>query len=621
MKKSLLGSLFLLLLYSQTFAQNSPSSETDDGVFSYADLSVPYNLMEAYGMDFACGFVAMVKLPELRSDHLLKEIVFNCDAKNDKRAAILLMDSSRKVVYTEPVIAVEGTNRITLQTPQKLTPGTYYVGCYIHSKGKDLSPVLLDGSETPIKGVNYMKVIEMQPTTIGIGDVIELEDFASAGYGNLLIAVGIEGSDVKDLAVAEDVLGITTLPPGANASLELRVRNVGINPIEQIRVTFSHQGEEQGVDVTCHIDGGSSSLVPISYKFPEEDSDNHIKVRITEVNGSENRLAEHEIEFPFEILEEGGPFARKNILLEEFTTEECGNCPAGAEVLAKIVARLEEEGFEVDFIAHHAGFGTDRYTLKESEELLDDLYKGGLFAPAVCLNRLPIGENGGAAISVQPFLAEQFVERLQKELQWGTIEDILFEKETLTVKGLMVKGVDETSPRLHLVITEDNIPTTTQNGAVGSYTHRHVARKFLTPTVGLPFTFDASGSFSLKIPLPQLNPEWKKEDLQVVAFVTSSPEGEKNEDSEVSIGGVVLFSKSVPFTDNTYTSRMHSEPITVLVRDGFLHVDGEYRDLSLYDSFGHRCSPRERLRPGVYIVRITTEDESFSRKIVVKKDS
>lgn len=75
-------------------------------------------------------------------------------------------------------------------------------------------------------------------------------------------------------------------------------------------------------------------------------------------------------------------FPRK-VLLEQFTGQTCGNCPAGYMAINQAIYQNPDKYI---WIAHHWGYKQDEYTISESKNITNiiDSYMG---APQVCLNR------------------------------------------------------------------------------------------------------------------------------------------------------------------------------------------------------------------------------------------
>lgn len=86
----------------------------------------------------------------------------------------------------------------------------------------------------------------------------------------------------------------------------------------------------------------------------------------------------------------------RNILLEQFTTVNCGWCPSGADRITEAIGSLTN----IIWIKHHAGFGTDFLTNDINTAMLV-FYGGSTFAPAMMVDRTRFdSENDGPVQSI-----------------------------------------------------------------------------------------------------------------------------------------------------------------------------------------------------------------------------
>ena len=106
----------------------------------------------------------------------------------------------------------------------------------------------------------------------------------------------------------------------------------------------------------------------------------------------------------------------RNILIENFTSQTCSNCPTGHSTLHRV---LEESGMKnLVQVSHHAGYEADRFTMKEDGEYCWFYGAGTTFAPAVMFNRLT-----NTAVSSAPIVntVQSEIERnLRSEFGTGT---------------------------------------------------------------------------------------------------------------------------------------------------------------------------------------------------------
>ena len=78
------------------------------------------------------------------------------------------------------------------------------------------------------------------------------------------------------------------------------------------------------------------------------------------------------------------------LLLEEFTTEKCPNCPGAAEKIHNLLYGPDNLERQVAVVCHHAGYNTDGFTT--STDLAYEWFynnEGSTYAPALMYNRTP----------------------------------------------------------------------------------------------------------------------------------------------------------------------------------------------------------------------------------------
>ena len=109
---------------------------------------------------------------------------------------------------------------------------------------------------------------------------------------------------------------------------------------------------------------------------------------------------------------------------------------------------------------------------------------------------------------------------------------------SVNVKGsqlLPVAGAD--MARLYVFLTEDSIFTTTQNGALGNFWHRHAARKSLTPSWGDVIDLQEGYEADYSFVIPE---EWNIDKMTAVAFVAKYNPDDKNDCNVLNANSVDL---------------------------------------------------------------------------------
>ena len=248
---------------------------------------------------------------------------------------------------------------------------------------------------------------------------------------------------------------------------------------------------------------------------------------------------------------------KRKVLLEEFTTESCPNCPRVAGYLHTALENPDYEG-EVFAAAHHVMYYTDWLTTKRSvvngEYIKTDLYDyaslyndRGTYAPAMMFGRNAwfdaMSTAGNKCCTYMPGSAME-IESLIQQIQSDPANIIITnlsarygDNDTTIV--VRVEGMRNSSAkdgsRITVMLTEDNIAAHAQMGAEGSFTHQHVTRA-INSIWGEPIEWDGN-KFSYEVSLG-LNTVyftkndkvqagnfeeawrmWNRDNLNIVAFV------------------------------------------------------------------------------------------------------
>lgn len=171
----------------------------------------------------------------------------------------------------------------------------------------------------------------------------------------------------------------------------------------------------------------------------------------------------------------------RNVLLEEFTTEKCTNCPRVASYVHDAMNEPEFQG-RLNTMENHAGYYTDSFTATFHNDwtwLFDNLY-----APAVLYDRH--AEDGEATAVTCPNSKLELFEGIRKRLRETAFvslkvtADVDGENQKINVKvtGSRAKENFTKNPaRITVVLTETNLAAISQAGAGGEYTHYNVGRR------------------------------------------------------------------------------------------------------------------------------------------------
>lgn len=222
----------------------------------------------------------------------------------------------------------------------------------------------------------------------------------------------------------------------------------------------------------------------------------------------------------------------RTVLIEEFTTEQCGNCPRAINTLAQC---KEEFGDRIAIVAHHAGYYTDFLTT-DDDKALTWFYNpepNGTFAPAGMLDRTPqdgsIKGYTSAADAVTASIGyyetyKQVVEKALAVPAFVTIDATYsYDADTRTYAVDVAAEKSELldlicpEPQLSLYVVEDSILHQHQAGISGTFYHNHAYRQSITSLWGDAATFNGNAlNAHYEYVLPQ---DYDANHVEIVAFI------------------------------------------------------------------------------------------------------
>lgn len=171
----------------------------------------------------------------------------------------------------------------------------------------------------------------------------------------------------------------------------------------------------------------------------------------------------------------------RNVLLEEFTTEKCTNCPRVASYVHDAMNEPEFQG-RLNTMENHAGYYTDSFTATFHNDWT--WFYDNQYAPAVLYDRH--AEDGAVTAVTCPNSKLELFEGIRKRLRETAFvslkvtADVDGENQKINVKvtGTRAKENFTKNPaRITVVLTETNLAAISQAGAGSDYTHYNVGRR------------------------------------------------------------------------------------------------------------------------------------------------
>lgn len=356
------------------------------------------------------------------------------------------------------------------------------------------------------------------------GEKVALSELTSQVVGNTVFCMQaiMKGGDYSsktqiDMAIDHAGVDKTWYMQGDVVKGSILVRNNGVKSISGVKVNATLGAENMAFTIDDELLNGQSRL--FSFEISANGSGSQ-DLKVETVAEGDESTKNSSATANLRVYTDAG-MTRNTVLLEQFTTMKCPNCPRGTKSILAAIEGMDDPD-KVSWVAHHVGYYTDELTLNESEAMLTPLEVSG--APGGSLNRMLLNLDGTLSLSwVLDYATTDVLNSLAAEPAQSTLKlERTYNAETKAV-DLTVSGKSLEKETYVTVILTQNGLEGTQSGASGTYTHNYVPRMFFTAAAGDKVEVDADGNFSVKfseaIPETVGNFQTVAEDMQIVAFV------------------------------------------------------------------------------------------------------
>lgn len=223
---------------------------------------------------------------------------------------------------------------------------------------------------------------------------------------------------------------------------------------------------------------------------------------------------------------------KRNVILQDYTGVRCVNCPDG-HLVAKTIQDSYSDG-RVVVVGLHSGsiftgpypFGTHDFRTTEGDEI------EAMIGP---ISSKPIGDIDRKLFTGQTsrpvnrtlwsgFVAQEIADSIPKvqiktEHQYDDASRIL----SLDIILQFAETISE-NLNMHVMLIESGIkePQLTPTGIDTFYTHNHVLRDMITPSVGSPIIGNKTPGHATKYLMPdfEIPASWNADSVDIVTFVT-----------------------------------------------------------------------------------------------------
>ena len=405
------------------------------------------------------------------------------------------------------------------------------------------------------------------------------------------------------------------------ATYQAKVRNYSPETVKSMEFSVSVNGKESDKVVLNDLNVPSHEITTIDVPGVKINHEGNLDVKLTvkKVNGvDDSDVADNDMTSSSFAYREGGQILRRNVLLEQFTSEGYSE----AEFVDESYKEFLADQSNVIWVKHHVktkGGFVDQF-VTDFEKKYVSLYGGAsTFFPAACFDRMKfLGmEDPGPAYFVESNVAFEamlgnvnlipsFAE-LNVRPKHNEADNTITVKVNLNTQANVMPG--QTDLRLTTWLVEDGIVSTEQKGVSGEYIQDGVIRAVLSEDVWGDkvdiSSYSASKEYSIAV-----DPKWNLANMRVVSFLS-------NYDPSNKVYQLYNSRESKVQVSSGISSVVRTPDSMVTVTDGNVEAINGNTLVGVHDLSG-RSFTGKNLPKGMYIVTVSDGKQQSAVKVVVK---
>ena len=511
-------------------------------------------------------------------------------------------------------------NSVTIEKDQDL-----YLGYYINlNPGENLDAIAFDDplvmGYSGEKGNSFLAVDFYWQSNSGYPMAVNGQTY----YMNAAIRGIASGDKFPDGDV-----GLISLSSGNDyyvecnspATYQAKLRNYSPETVKSMEFSVSVNGKESDNVVLNDLNVPSHEITTIDVPGVKINQEGNLDVKLTvkKVNGvDDSDVADNEMTSSSFAYREGGQILRRNVLLEQFTSEGYKDADFVNESYKGFLA----DQSNVIWVKHHVktslGF-VDQF-VTDFEKKYVALYGGATtFFPAACFDRMKfLGmQDPGPAYFVESNVAFEtmlgnvnlipsFAE-LNVRPKHNEADNTITAKVNVNTQANVMPG--QTDLRLTTWLVEDGIVSTEQKGVTGEYIQDGVIRAVLSEDVWGDkvdiSSYSASKEYSIAV-----DPKWNLANMRVVSFLS-------NYDPTNKVYQLYNSRESKVQVSSGISSAVLNPGSMVTVTDGNVEAINGNTLVGVHDLSG-RSFTGKNLTKGMYIVTVSDGKQQSAVKVVVK---
>lgn len=405
------------------------------------------------------------------------------------------------------------------------------------------------------------------------------------------------------------------------ATYQAKIRNYSPETVKSMEFSVSVNGKESDKVVLNDLNVPSHEITTIDVPGVKINHEGNLDVKLTvkKVNGvDDSDVADNDMTSSSFAYREGGQILRRNVLLEQFTSEGYSE----AEFVDESYKEFLADQSNVIWVKHHVktkGGFIDQF-VTDFEKKYVSLYGGAsTFFPAACFDRMKfLGmEDPGPAYFVESNVAFEamlgnvnmipsFAE-LNVRPKHNEADNTITVKVNLNTQANVMPG--QTDLRLTTWLVEDGIVSTEQKGVSGEYIQDGVIRAVLSEDVWGDkvdiSSYSASKEYSIAV-----DPKWNLANMRVVSFLS-------NYDPTNKVYQLYNSRESKVQVSSGISSVVRTPDSMVTVTDGNVEAINGNTLVGVHDLSG-RSFTGKNLPKGMYIVTVSDGKQQSAVKVVVK---
>lgn len=511
-------------------------------------------------------------------------------------------------------------NSVTIEKDQDL-----YLGYYINlNPGENLDAIAFDDplvmGYSGEKGNSFLAVDFYWQSNSGYPMAVNGQTY----YMNAAIRGIASGDKFPDGDV-----GLISLSSGNDyyvecnspATYQAKLRNYSPETVKSMEFSVSVNGKESDNVVLNDLNVPSHEITTIDVPGVKINQEGNLDVKLTvkKVNGvDDSDVVDNEMTSSSFAYREGGQILRRNVLLEQFTSEGYSE----AEFVNESYKEFLADQSNVIWVKHHVKTGkgfVDQFVTDFEKKYVALFGGANVSFPTACFDRMKfLGmEDPGPAYFVESNVAFEtmlgnvnlipsFAE-LNVRPKHNEADNTITAKVNVNTQANVMPG--QTDLRLTTWLVEDGIVSTEQKGVSGEYIQDGVIRAVLSEDVWGDkvdiSSYSASKEYSIAV-----DPKWNLANMRVVSFLS-------NYDPSNKVYQLYNSRESKVQVSNGISSVVLNPGSMVTVTDGNVEAINGNTLVGVHDLSG-RSFTGKNLPKGMYIVTVSDGKQQSAVKVVVK---